>query len=50
MLFIQRIYSRTEHDDFVLNVQPKLNNYNECLDVRDSNGGLMGWKIIPRFS
>ncbi len=50
MKIILRTYSRSEEDDWKLNVQPLLSNLTESIDVRDHAGGLLGWKIVYRFS
>ena len=47
-LFIQRDWDRTESDDWQLNVQPRLNNSTESLEIRDENGELFGWRIQSR--
>lgn len=47
-MFINRDYNRTEHDDFVLNIQSRLTNENEAYPIY-SNGQLIGWKIQSRF-
>lgn len=43
--FIPRDYSRTEHDDFVLNVQDRLDKYTGAIAVFDSSGLIVGWQI-----
>lgn len=43
-MFIQRDYTRTEHDDFVLNVEPKLRDGKEVVPVY-AGGELVGWRI-----
>lgn len=42
MLFLQRNFNRTEHDDFVLNVQHQISAYDEALPVYDSTGSVVG--------
>ncbi len=48
--FINRDYSRTQHDDFVLRVSPVLerNSLLEALEVY-ADGVLVGWKIQNRY-
>ena len=51
-MFINRDWNRTEHDDFQLNVLPRLGETTEALPIyHDINGNntLVGWKIIVRF-
>lgn len=47
-MFVHRNYDRTEHDDFVLNVEPKLDNISEAVP-QYFDGNIVGWKIINRF-
>lgn len=44
-MFINRSYNRTEHDDFVLNVQPRMSQYDSALGIHDEEGNLVGWLI-----
>lgn len=46
--FISRDFSRTEHDDYILNVQPLEGTINESLPIYD-NGEFIGWLIQPRY-
>lgn len=46
--FVQRDFSRTEHDDFVLNVQPRLSDTTETVPVYD-DGKIVGWNIQHRY-
>lgn len=48
MHFIQRDYRRTREDDWKLNVQPKLNERNESVEVK-IDGHVVGWEIKSRF-
>ena len=45
---IQRDFTRTEKDDFVLNVQSRLDSTHDALEIFHA-GILLGWKIISRF-
>lgn len=47
--FINRTWSRTEHDDFVLNVQPQLGDYDEAMPAYGDNGQMLGWFIQRRY-
>lgn len=58
-MYIQRTPDRTEHDDFVLNVQHHIGKYQEAMPVykaktdvgtQDKNQPmLIGWKIQPMY-
>lgn len=48
-MFIQRDYKRTEHDDFVLNVQYYI-NVGECAVPRYINGVICGWQITSMYN
>lgn len=48
-MFKQRNYDRTEHDDFVLNVQPYLGQDDGAVPVYDADGKIVGWKIKPIY-
>jgi hypothetical protein len=48
MNFIPRDTSRTESDDWLLNVQPRLGPYTEALPVTQQ-GVVVGWKIQSRY-
>ena len=48
-MFINRDWSRTEQDDYVLNIESKLNSTNEAVPQYSEDGTLMGWKIQTRF-
>lgn len=45
---IHRDYSRTEHDDFVLNVQPLLSKTTETMPIY-ANGVVAAWKVQFRY-
>lgn len=47
-MIILREYNRTEHDDWILNVQPKLRDNQESIDIVIA-GKLVGWKIQYQF-
>lgn len=47
-MFIQRDFTRTMHDDFVLNVQPKLTDTTETVPVYH-DGQVVGWNIKGRY-
>jgi len=44
-MFIQRNYQRTEHDDYVLNVQKFTDKLHWAVPQYDANSRLVGWKI-----
>lgn len=44
-MFIQRNYDRTEHDDFVLNVERELKDGKVATPQYDPCGNVVGWKI-----
>jgi hypothetical protein len=53
-MFIQRDYNRTEHDDFLLNVSSRLNEFTEAVPqyVTATEGEeliVVGWKIQRRY-
>lgn len=50
MIFKNRDYTRTENDDYKLNIEPHLNStaYNskkESIEIYDDKGNVIGWKI-----
>lgn len=48
--FINRSYNRTEHDDYVLNVQTYLEENQEAVPVfHPTEGYIVGWKIQTWF-
>lgn len=47
-MIIYRDYERTEHDDFILNVEPLLNKFNESIPIYN-NGEIICWKIQNRY-
>lgn len=48
-MFVARTFERTEHDDFVLNVQNKVDEFSDAVPVYDSENKMIGWKIKSRF-
>ena len=54
-MFIQRNYNRTEHDDFVLNVQNHLRDDKEVVPIYDrlqkdeDSLVLLGWLIQRKY-
>ncbi len=48
-MFINRDWTRTEKDDWKLNVQPRLGETSESVAVYDNEGNVVGWKIQGRF-
>lgn len=50
-MFINRDFTRTEHDDWILNIQPKLDSRSESVEMKYMYRGtwiLAGWKIQTR--
>lgn len=47
-MIVYRDFNCTEHDDFVLNVQPRLSNTNEAVPLI-IKGEVVGWKIQTRY-
>ena len=47
--FITRDFSRTEHDDYIINAQPLEGKMSESLPIY-KDGQLIGWLIQPRYS
>ncbi len=47
--FINRNFSLTENDDWKLNVQPRMGNLTESVEMRGPDGSVLGWKLIGRF-
>lgn len=45
---VNRDWSRTEHDDYVLNVEPRLSPYSEAAPVI-VDGAVVAWKIQARY-
>lgn len=43
-MFIGRDYNRTEHDDFFLNIQPKLFFLVEAIEIKIDDV-LVGWEL-----
>ena len=48
-MFINRDWTRTERDDFVLNIEPRLGKYDGAIEVRTEEGQLIGWHIKPIY-
>ena len=48
-MFVNRDWSRTEHDDYVLNIEPRLCETNESVEVYTDDGKVIGWKIQTRY-
>jgi hypothetical protein len=52
-MIINRDFNRTEHDDLILNVVPKLDAGNEAIPLWGENKEnkmiVVGWKIVNRF-
>lgn len=46
---VLRTFSRTVHDDFVLNVQTRLSEYTEAVPLYSDNQELVGWKIQNQY-
>jgi hypothetical protein len=49
MRVIYRDYSRTETDDWKLNVQPYMSETEESVPIYH-DGTIVGWKVQPKFS
>lgn len=47
--FVRRDFTRTEHDDYVLNVQPLEGKFNESLPVYSEDEKIVGWLIQSRY-
>lgn len=47
-LIIKRDLTRTEHDDYILNVDPYLHEYNESVPIMWKDK-IVAWKIIQRY-
>lgn len=48
-MFVNRTWTRTEGDDFKLNVEPRLDALTEALPVV-VEGVLLGWRIQGRYA
>ena len=49
-MLIRRDFTRSEEDDFKLNVQSRLTEETEAEEVRrEENHSLVGWRIINKF-
>ena len=47
-MFINRNWTRTEHDDFVLNIQSKLSDSIWATPIH-IHGTLMGWELMGAY-
>ena len=47
-MYINRDWSRSEHDDYTLNIQSRLSENNESVSVYYDDL-IVGWKIQPKF-
>ncbi len=47
-MFVNRDFNRTEHDDWVLNIKPKLSEFSEAVPIQHE-GKLIGWKVQTRY-
>lgn len=47
MYLIPRDVDRTEHDDFVLNVQPSMGKHDGATLLYDKDGAAICWQIKP---
>ena len=45
---IRRDFSKTEHDDYILNVKPLEGKYNESLPIYEE-GKIIGWLIQSKY-
>lgn len=50
-MFVSRDFTRTEHDDYVLHIQPILDRYSrmESVAVYNEDKVIIGWKIQNRY-
>lgn len=48
-MVILRDFSRTESDDWKLNVQDYIGEMEESVEIHDSDGKVAGWKIQSRY-
>jgi hypothetical protein len=44
-MYINRNYERTEHDDYTLNVEPRLSGTLGAVQIYDGKGVIVGWEI-----
>jgi len=47
--FVNRDYDRSLNSDFIINVSPKMGEYEEALPIKDPNGLTLGWQIKPMY-
>lgn len=45
--FFRRDFRRTEHDDFVLNVQPSMTKFEGATPQYTKDGEMVGWTVAP---
>lgn len=48
-MFINRNYSRTEEDDFKLNVEDQLRDTKEAVPIYNNEGDLVGWRVQWKY-
>jgi len=48
-LFVNRDWTRSEHDDFALNVSRYMGKYDWATPIYNINGIVIGWKIKPAY-
>ena len=48
-MIIQRDFSRTKHDDFVIHVLPYIDRESGAIEILDSEGTVIGWRIIAMY-
>ncbi len=48
-MFIIRDFSRTEHDDFLLNVEDHIRDQKEAITIYNQEGNIIGWKIQDMY-
>ena len=48
-MFIIRDFSRTEHDDFLLNVEDHIRDQKEAITIYNQWGNIIGWKIQDMY-
>jgi len=49
MTIIKRNPDRTEHDDFILNVQPHMGEQDGATPIYNADGVVVAWQIKPMF-
>ena len=48
-MLVKRDTTRTEHDDWVLNVQSLMGEHDGSVALRDEDGNIVAWKIDPAY-